>query len=79
MNSSEAMSIMQVGLCDALIHEGKRPPMRFIVWKKVGRNSVEAGRFLYRELAEAFMFCQKELYKSMRFQITNVGEYPVWN
>lgn len=54
-------------------------PVRYVVWKKMGRTTVEIGRFYWRSLAETFMHCQKELYRSARFQITNVGEYPVWN
>lgn len=54
-------------------------PVRYVVWRKVGNRSVEIGRFYWRSLAETFARCQRELYKSMRVQITNVGEYPIWD
>ena len=51
---------------------------RYIVWKKMGNTSVDIGRFYWRSLAETFMYAQKEHSKLMQFQITEIGEKPVW-
>lgn len=79
MNNPEIYNVVGCAMLSALTHSDPRPLPRFIVWKKIGNRSVEVGRFRYRSLAETYANCQRELYKSMRVQITNVGEYPIWN
>ena len=79
MNNPEIYNVVGCATVNALMHEGERPAQRFVVWKRMGKTTAEIGRFRYRPLAETFMHCQKELYHSAQFQITNVGETPVWN
>ena len=52
---------------------------RYVVWKRTGKTTIEAGRFYWRSLAETFMHAQHERYKTAQFRLTNVGENPVWN
>ena len=79
MNNPEIYNIVGCAAVSALTHEGKIPADRFVVWKHMGKTTAEIGRFRYRSLAETFVYCQKELYRSAQFQITNVGETPIWD
>ena len=79
MNNPEIYNIIWCAAVSSLMNEGKIPPDRFVVWKRMGKTTAEIGRFHYRSLAETFMYCQKELYHSAQFQITNVGEKPIWD
>ena len=54
------------------------PPYKYIVWKRIGKTTVEAERFFCRYLAENFICGQEKLNPSIKFQINKVGEMPVW-
>ena len=51
---------------------------QWVVWRITNRNFEEAARFSSKFFAEMYAENMNKCHDSIRFQVTRVGETPVW-
>ena len=51
---------------------------RYVVWRITARNFEEVARFSSRAMADAYAENMNKTHSSIRFEVTKLGDTPVW-